>query len=472
MTSFNVFATVDIEGKLIRPSDVDMHEMQATYRWESDKTRNAILIMSDAERARPNSLNIVITDSHGESFGALTDTPIFYVDSFKRALDTAARMRKQNFNGYGKAPVYMINGPIEEAVKHPCCHNVFLNTFQQNSNAPEYFPMHALFNCKVTSHTITYPITSGFATVRVPLYIRTYTFINEEEATYHRLLSELLSAPARPNRTEIPTRGAFMRTLRFNLTRGNKPVMPILTTKEISFKAVVTELLWFLRAEQNTEYLHAYGVKFWDANTTREALDARGLTDYKPGETGPIYGNQWRNWNGVDDYRGVDQLQRVIGLLKTDPWNRRMIVTAWNPEQNDLMCLPACHYSFQFHVTPNLKGEAGILNCAVNMRSADLALGVPFNIASYSLLTHIVALICDMKAGELAINMVDCHLYENHIDGVLEQLNRRPYMFPTLEFDHKLITATSIDEFANADPSQIKLVDYCHYPRIKLDMAV
>jgi len=472
MTSFNVFATVDNEGKLIRPSDIDTHEIQATYQWERDKTRNAILIMGEADRARPNALNIVIADSHGESFGALTNTPVFYVNSFKHALDTAARLRKQNFNGYGMASVYVINGPIEEAVKHPCCNTVYLNKFQMNSKAPEYFPMYALFNCKVTNSTTTYTIKNGFTLVRVPLYIRTYTFINEEEAMYHRLLSELLSAPLRSNRTGVPTRGVFMRTLRFNLTRGNKSVMPILTTKEISFKAVVTELLWFLRAEQNTEYLHKHGVKFWDANTTREALDARGLTDYKPGETGPIYGNQWRNWNGIDDYRGIDQLQRVIGLLKTDPWDRRMIVTAWNPEQNDLMCLPPCHYSFQFHVTPNLKGEAGILNCAVNMRSADLALGVPFNIASYSLLTHIVALICGMKAGEIAVNMVDCHLYENHVEGVVEQLNRRPYMFPVLEFDSELITATSIDEFANADPSQFKLVDYCHYPRIKLDMAV
>ena len=221
-----------------------------------------------------------------------------------------------------------------------------------------------------------------------------------------------------------PVRSLFGEQIRYNLGNG----FPLLTTKRVHWKSVAVELLWFLRGDANVKYLHDHGVTIWD-----EWADDRG-------ELGPVYGAQWRRFgtgdcdtvfeNGEFWPKGIDQITNVIDAIKTDPHSRRHIVTAWNPAEIDDMALPPCHMIFQFHVSND-----GKLSCHLNQRSADIFLGVPFNIASYALLTHLVARECGLKVGDLVISFGDVHLYENHVSQAIEQISRDPRHFPSLTID-------------------------------------
>jgi thymidylate synthase len=238
------------------------------------------------------------------------------------------------------------------------------------------------------------------------------------------------------------TRSLFSLKMDFSLEGENgEPIIPLLTTKRVFWKGIMKELLWFLRGDTDATKLSAEGVKIWDGNSSREALDAKGLLDYKEGDCGPIYGYQWRHFGA--QYRGpgktplgegVDQLGKCIELLKTDPTSRRIFMSAWNPMDLEKMCLPPCHVSYQFYVQgldngaiENMDGEKrGKLYCLMNQRSADLFLGIPFNIASVALLTHIMAFLTGLEAGGISIVTGDAHIYEDHWEVVREQLSRTP----------------------------------------------
>jgi thymidylate synthase len=293
---------------------------------------------------------------------------------------------------------------------------------------------------------------------------------NTEEDEYLYLMRDLLTAPLRQNRTGVPTRGVFHRVLKFDLTDPILgPILPLMTTKTVPWRSVYHEAVWFLSGKcTDISYLQEHAVPIWDGNTTRQFLDSRGLTDYQPGETGPIYGYQWRHWGG-------DQLAKVIETLKTNPWDRRMIVSAWNVEQLPQMALPPCHFSFQFHVDPDCDGKPDRLNCLVNMRSADVALGVPFNVASYGFITHLVALITGLKPGTLSLSMADCHVYTNHLDGINKQLARSPNRFPTIRFSNRVTAASdlTIDKFVSEFTiGDVIIGNYAPQGFIKLPMAV
>ena len=243
--------------------------------------------------------------------------------------------------------------------------------------------------------------------------------------------------------------------------------IPILTTKKVAWKTCLKELLWFIRGDTNNELLRQQNVKIWNGNSTREFLDSRGLTDYDVNELGPIYGYQWRNWNapylGKDvNHRdnGIDQLDGIIKSLKhpTERYSRRLILSAWNVEQLDQMALPPCHVLSQYHV---LDGDK--LYCTLYQRSGDVGLGVPFNIASYAFLTHMIADVCNLKATELTHYIGNAHIYESHIEPLKQQVEREPYEFPKLQLNSK----TSIDEFTVDD---FKLIDYKYHPTIKMEM--
>ena len=420
----------------------------------------------------PNCMSVVIENNIiGSTIGVLTKTPLVVVQSFDAALLWIANAQKVNFVGSTSKRVYVCGGNnvFAVAIKHPLCNGVLVNKLPIDDKCDKFLPVDELVDTRIGTNSIRVHMGNnhGNAVYSLALIIR-YTFFNEDETAYLKLLQSLLNAPIHRNRTGVPTRTLFAQSLRFRLTDYRGMVIPLMTTKDIPFKSIITELLWFLRADTNTDFLHSHGVKIWDANTTRKALDARGLVSYSVGDTGPIYGCQWRNWNGVN----IDQIQRVIATLRTDPWDRRMIVSAWNPEKIDQMCLPACHCMFQFHVSPNMNGDPKILNCIVNMRSADVVLGVPFNVASYATLTHIIATLTGMHAGELVISMADCHIYENHVDGIHEQLKRNPRRFPTLGMNQSMSLYTSIDSFTNADPNQYTVNGYMPHPRIKFEMAI
>ncbi|ACH96136.1 thymidylate synthase/pyrimidine hydroxymethylase-like protein [Oryctes rhinoceros nudivirus] len=290
---------------------------------------------------------------------------------------------------------------------------------------------------------------------------------------YLSLVRTVLKAPSSPNRTGIDARSSFGHQLRFDLRNG---VLPLLTTKPMPFKTILRELFWFLRGETNQKILERQNVHIWKGNSSREYLDSRGLYDYTEYESlGPIYGFQWRHFGAsyVDcntDYtnKGVDQLQQVIRTIKEDPTSRRIIMSAWNPVDLDKMALPPCHILVQFHVN-TVNGE---LSAQLYQRSADLMLGVPFNIASYSILVHLIAKICGLKPGYFIHSLGDVHIYENHVSGAKEQLTREPQRQPYLNIDiDPTLDLDSILEQLSCD--QFKLVNYKYNPNpIKLEMAV
>ena len=259
---------------------------------------------------------------------------------------------------------------------------------------------------------------------------------NHEEQQYLNLIKNILENGTWEEGRNGKTKSIFGNMMRFSLKDGK---IPILTTKKTAWKTCLKELLWFIRGDTDNKLLQDQGVHIWDGNTTREFLDSRGLTDYREGLIGPGYGFQWRHFGGDYDSsaagvkegcnRGVDQLQQIIDALK-DPaqrTSRRLIMSAWNPQQLDQMALPPCHILCQFNVHDGNK-----LSCSMYQRSCDSPLGSPINIASYSFLTHLLAKHCGLQAHEFVYFMGNCHIYEEHVEPMKEQIKRNPYPFPTV----------------------------------------
>ena len=245
------------------------------------------------------------------------------------------------------------------------------------------------------------------------------------------------------DRTGTGTRSVFGHQMRFDLAEG----FPVVTTKKVHLRSVVVELLWFLRGSTNVRWLQERGVTIWD-----EWADPEG-------ELGPVYGHQWRSWP-TPDGRHVDQIAQVVHGLRSSPDSRRHIVSAWNVAEVNDMALPPCHSLFQFYVA------RGRLSCQLYQRSADVFLGVPFNIASYALLTHLVAKIVGLEAGDFVHTMGDAHLYSNHFDQARLQLTRTPRPLPTLEI------ADYVSDLDQIEYEDITVVDYHPYPAIKAPIAV
>ena len=261
---------------------------------------------------------------------------------------------------------------------------------------------------------------------------------------YLDLLARVLdSGVDRDDRTGTGTRAVFGHQMRFDLAAG----FPLLTTKKLHIRSIIHELLWFVSGDTNIRYLQENGVSIWD-----EWADDNG-------DLGPVYGKQWRHWQ-TPDGREIDQLAELISMIKNNPESRRLMLTAWNPADVPHMALPPCHCLFQFHVAK------GRLSCQLYQRSADIFLGVPFNIASYALLTHMIARICGLKPGEFVHVLGDAHLYSNHFDQAREQLSRTPGALPQLVI-HR--TPDSIDGFHFDD---FEIIDYNAQPHIAAPIAV
>ena len=261
--------------------------------------------------------------------------------------------------------------------------------------------------------------------------------------SYEQLLDLVRTTGAKKSdRTGTGTRSVFGHQIRYDLAAG----FPLVTTKKVHLKSVVYELLWFLRGDSNVRWLQDHGVRIWD-----EWAD-------EAGELGPVYGVQWRSWP-TPSGEHIDQISRVIDAIRATPDSRRLVVSAWNVAELDRMALPPCHAFFQFYVAD------GALSCQLYQRSADLFLGVPFNIASYALLTHMVAAQTGYRPGEFVWTGGDCHIYDNHVDQVSEQLGREPYPFPEL----RLAPRESIFDYRYED---IEVIGYQHHPAIKAPIAV
>ncbi len=287
--------------------------------------------------------------------------------------------------------------------------------------------------------------------------------MNPQEQQYLDLLTKLLDAPFKGDRTGTGTHSIFGHQMRFDLAQG----FPLLTTKKVHFKSVIAELLWFLSGSTNNNDLRAMGCTIWDEWSKED------------GSLGAIYGKQWRNFGGgiietdhydgetkrylEQDIPGFDQISWVINEIKTNPDSRRLLVSAWNPQDhcvNGKAALPPCHTLFQFFV------QDGELSCQLYQRSCDTFLGLPFNIASYALLTHLIAQECGLAVGEFIWTGGDVHLYSNHVDQAKEQLTRKPYPFPKLDL---LYEDKSVFEIESND---IGLLAYNYHPAIKAPVAV
>ena len=261
---------------------------------------------------------------------------------------------------------------------------------------------------------------------------------------YLDLLREVLEeGVVRDDRTGTGTRSVFGRQLRYDLADG----FPVLTTKRLHLRSIIVELLWFLRGDTNVAFLHRHGVSIWD-----EWADEQG-------DLGPVYGSQWRSWP-TPDGGSIDQIAAVIERIRTEPHSRRLIVSAWNVAEVDSMALPPCHTLFQFYVA------GGRLSCQLYQRSGDLFLGVPFNIASYSLLLMMVAQACGLEAGEFVHTFGDAHLYSNHVDQAREQLTREPRPLPRMQLNPDV---GSVFDFTLDD---FELVGYEPHPPIRAPIAV
>lgn len=293
--------------------------------------------------------------------------------------------------------------------------------------------------------------------------------MNQEEQNYLDLLKEILeTGNEQLDRTKVGTLSIFGSKLKFSL-ENNK--IPLLTTKKMAIKGIIEELLFFIRGETNTKLLEEKGSNIWRSNTTREFLDSKGLNHLPEGDMGKGYGFQWRNFGGEKaksythfDKPGVDQINNLIDSLKNDPFGRRHIISAWNPSQLHEMALPPCHTHSQWYV--NSKNE---LSCQFYMRSSDAFLGLPFNVASYGIFTHILAKTLNLKAKEVIFIGGNTHIYKNHIDQVNQQIVRIPYDFPYI---HLTKNISSIEDIESLEFKDFIINNYNFHPVIKADMAI
>lgn len=296
---------------------------------------------------------------------------------------------------------------------------------------------------------------------------KSFTSENEEERQYLNLINDIINKGSlergRNGNTYVIIGGAMHFSLENN-------TIPLLTTKKVAWKTCLKELLWFIRGQTNNKILTDQKCNIWKGNSSREFLDSRGLVNNKEDDLGPVYGHQWRYFNASykncnTDYSGmgVDQLQYIIDQLK-DPEtrnSRRLVMSAWNPCQLNEMALPPCHVLVQFNVTQGNK-----LSCSMYQRSGDVGLGVPFNIASYSFLTHLIAKHCELEAHEFLYHLGNAHIYDDHVDALKQQLNRIPHDFPTLKINVKR------DNINDYNLEDFEIDNYNYHDVIKMKMRV
>ncbi|KAL3012647.1 hypothetical protein AAZX31_06G010300 [Glycine max] len=413
-------------------------------------------------------LNVVLTRSG--SFDIATAENVVICGSMSSALELLAA------SPYSLSieKVFVIGGGqiFREALNVPGCEAIHLTEIQSSIECDTFMPP--------VDFTIFRPWYSSFPKVENNIRYSFTTYVrvrssaaesagqnidplldnNSESMKFEDIIAE---GTTKGDRTGTGTLSKFGCQMRFNL-RGN---FPLLTTKKVFWRGVVEELLWFISGSTNAKVLQEKGIHIWDGNASREYLDGVGLTEREEGDLGPVYGFQWRHFGARytdmhHDYsgQGFDQLLDVINKIKRNPDDRRIILSAWNPVDLKLMALPPCHMFAQFYVAH------GELSCQMYQRSADMGLGIPFNIASYALLTCMIAHVCDLIPGDFIHVIGDAHIYRNHVRPLQEQLHNQPKPFPTLKINPK---KKDIDSFVAAD---FKLIGYDPHQKIDMKLSV
>ncbi|XP_052197152.1 bifunctional dihydrofolate reductase-thymidylate synthase-like isoform X2 [Diospyros lotus] len=441
-------------------------------------------------RPLPGRLNVILTRS--VSFDVATKENIVVCGSMSTALGLLAA------SPYGLSieKVFVIGGGqiLRESLNAPGCDAIHITEILTSIECDTFIPSidTSLFqpwysSLQLMENNIHYCFTTYVRVRNSPLSqandqisdarcdsakfeVKDFTFLprmifeKHEEYLYLRLVEDIiLNGNPKDDRTGTGTLSKFGCQMRFNLRKS----FPLLTTKKVFWRGVVEELLWFISGSTNAKILQEKGIYIWDGNASRDYLDSIGLSDREEGDLGPIYGFQWRHFgarytNMHADYsgQGFDQLLDVIDKIKNNPDDRRIILSAWNPSDLKLMALPPCHMLAQFYVA---KGE---LSCQMYQRSADMGLGVPFNIASYALLTCIIAHVCDLVPGDFIHVIGDAHVYRTHVRPLQEQLKKPPRPFPILTIDPE---KKDIDSFVASD---FKIISYNPHQKIEMKMAV
>ncbi len=356
--------------------------------------------------------------------------------------------------------IFVIGGAslYAEAMESPYCKSIYFTTVFKKYDCDTFIPQ---VNTSKFEFEHTGPIQQE---KDISFQFISYTRRHEEYQYLDLVANTMLIGNQKGDRTGTGTLSHFGKTMRYSLRDS---IIPLFTTKDVFWRGVVEELLWFIKGCTDSKELNNKRVKIWNANGSREFLDKCGFTNRETGDLGPIYSHQWRHYGARykdchSDYsnQGIDQLAEVIKTIQSNPNDRRMIVCSWNPIDLPKMALPPCHALFQFYVC---NGE---LSCCMYQRSADLLIGIPFNVASYSLLTAMIAHVCNLQCGDFIHFMGDTHVYNNHFEGAKEQLLRKPKPFPRLVINPE---KKNIDDFVFED---FQLIGYDPHPKIKMEMAV
>ena len=473
---------IGINNNLIFRLKEDMQFFkETTTNSDSDKS-NAIIMgkntyHSIGKEGLPGRINCVISNTYNPDYSSVNRVNYFSsVDSCISTLDNRTDIDK----------IFVIGG--ESIYKYFMYHNLYDellmsyvskptidygDTFFPYINLGEYNDIKKVksqeivtpnekYNYDIYSLKKTDSIVNN--TPSINSFVRTVSD-NQDEFQYLDLIKKVMEKGTIRKTRNSNTISLFGEKMEFDISKS----FPLLTTKRVFFRGIVRELLWFINAKTDSKLLESDKVNIWKGNSSREYLDSIGLNSYREGDCGPIYGFQWRHFNaeytGPDsDYtgKGIDQLGNIINLLKNDPTSRRMFMSGWNPCQLTEMALPPCHVSYQFYVRET--NNTRYLDCLMYQRSGDLFLGVPFNIASTSLLVYILGNITEINPGKINIVIGDAHIYENHIEQIKTQLERIPNSFPTININKQL---TSLEDLTYED---IILKNYKPHPAIKADM--
>lgn len=468
LSIFNIIVAVDDKFGISKNGAIpwkNTEDMKWFYTLTTAQADNCVIMGRKTWESLPaehkplkNRLNIVVSSTMISSAVSNDKVPNNLPKDNKEVLIVPSLFEALK-QSHGSANVFVIGGAriYEEAVMKfsYLCDKIYISHIVGDFDCDLFFPYHEAFK-RAVDGTIKNHATFTLDTMTMDK--------SHPDRTYLKLVDEILDVQTvRPDRTGVGTKSLFGKHLEFDLTHG----FPLLTTKRVSLPWIIRELLFFISGKTDTKILEAQGVNIWRGDTTAENLKKKNLP-WQEGDMGPGYGFQWRHsgaeYKGCKEeiiYGGVDQLRKVIDNIKKDPYSRYHLVNAWNPADIPLMALPPCHYSFQFYVAQDDDGKPKYLDCLMNQRSADILLGVPFNIASYALLMHMVAHITDLTPRKLTINFGDSHIYMNHVEQMQEQMIRTPYPLPNLTFRRAI---ADIDDFVEED---FLLGDYKSWPALR-----
>lgn len=480
---------IGMEGNLPWKIPADMKHFKNITCGDDQSKENVVIMgrktyesIPEKFRPLPNRKNIVLSRNADIRSTLKMPESVVVADSLTNALEI---LNVESASGLQTGEVFVIGGQTvyAEAMAMPQCAKIYLtqvlndgvpvDTFLPSipadrfrMNARSAVETYGEWKYRFTEYESFPDDDSVFASAaELTLMQRKATGVNLEEQAYLDIIKDIMAnGVVRGDRTGTGTISKFGVQMRFNLRDDN---FPLLTTKKVFWRGVAEELIWFVHGRTNGKELSDKKIHIWDGNGSREFLDSRGLSHREEGDLGPVYGFQWRHFGAEykdmhADYtgQGVDQLLECIHKIKNTPEDRRIVLTAWNPADLDKMALPPCHMFCQFYVA---NGE---VSCQMYQRSADMGLGVPFNIASYSLLTAMVAQACGLKPGDFVHTIGDAHVYLNHIDALQEQIKRVPRTFPKLRLNPEI---TDIDAFQYSD---FTIEGYKPDALIKMKMAV